>query len=255
LESLNYPFVVNSSVTVAQIFQVLPIAISYALQIPVSDVVVRSLQPYPMSTYTATVALLWVPEDEVNTLQVELLATNSRLYNQQDPTAQQLVELIDPTIPLLSGTSSTTSATTSSGAPSSNSDSDSSSNSQDLSGSLDSGNSNTDSSSDDSTSSSSTSSTAKQVGIGIAAASGAIFYSALMFFGAKRFRRQSAEAQTERGHRRVSSITGERTDSPAASSLPFAVQQSYRSSKASSGRAVRPQNISAPLMTENSLLL
>lgn len=190
-----------------------------------------------MSQYTATVAMVWIPQDQYDTLKVAILAVNSRLYNQVNPTAQQLVNLIDPTIPLLADGSI------------SNNDSGNTGNTDDgntnlvnsgaTSGSLDNVQSQSDSSS----------STGKQVGIGLGAAAAAIGYAALMFFGAKRFRRQSAQAQADRRHHsRVSSITGERAASP-----PFT--RSYRSSGASSGRVVRGQNISAPLMTENSLLL
>jgi hypothetical protein len=241
LESLNYPFVVQHSVTVAQIFQVLPIAIAYALQVPTSFVVTRSLQPYPLSGYTATVAMVWIPQDQYDTLRVAILAVNSRLYDQPDPTAEQLVKLIDPTIPLLAdGSPGTGNSGSSSGAPNTDG-SPNLSNSGSTSGSLDSVESQSNTSSPNSTT--------KQVGIGIGVAFAALGYAALMFYGAKRFRRQSAQAQNDRrGHTRVSSITGERPASP-----PFA--QSYRSSATSSNRAVKGQNISAPLMTENSLLL
>ena len=213
---------------------------AYALQIPGSDVVVQSLQPYSTSQYTATVALLWIPSDQLDSLQVQILATNSRLYSQSDSTAQQLVELIDPTIPLVADTSSSSAAGPSSGTPS-----------QD--GSTDLSNSGPNGGSLDSVQIQDTSSTSspigKQAAIGAGAAAAAIVYAALMFLGAKKFRQQSAQAQLDRRHHtRVSSITGKRPASP-----PFA--QSYRSSGASSGRAVRGQNISAPLMTENSLLL
>ena len=101
LESLNYAFVVENSVTVAQIFHVLPLASSFALEVPGGDITVRSLQPYAVSQYTATTALLWVPSDQVQSLQVQILASNSRLYSQSDPTAQQLVNQIDSTIPII----------------------------------------------------------------------------------------------------------------------------------------------------------
>jgi len=239
LEPLNYPFVVQHSVTVAQIFETLPVANSYALSIPGSDVVVQSLQPYSTSQYTATVALFYIPSDLVNSLQVQILATNSLLYSQSDPTAQQLVDQIDPTIPLLADTSNSAAGGSSAG-----------SGSQD--GSTDLSNSGPNGGSLDSVQSSDTSSTStptgKQAAIGAGAAAAALAYAALMFLGAKKFRQQSTQAQLDRrGHSRVSSITGERPASP-----PFA--QSYRSS-GSSGRPVRGQNISAPLMTENSLLL
>ena len=239
LESLNYPFVVQNSVTVAQIFQVLPLAVSYALQIPGSEVTVRSLQPYPLSQYTATVALLWVPQDQVDSLQVQILATNSRLYSQSDATAQQLVDLIDPTIPLVAVSSVGNAGTPAVGTSTPDGNSNLS-NSGANSGSLDNVQSQN--------SSASSSSTGKQLAIGIGAAAAAIGYATLMFLGAKRFRRQSVQAQIDRRHSRVSSITGERAASP-----PLA--HSYRSSGTSSGRGVRGQNISAPLMTENSLLL
>jgi hypothetical protein len=237
LEALNYPFVVQHSVTVAQIFQTLPLAGGSALKLPTSEFITQSLQPYAMAHYTATVAMLWIPTDQVETLQVQLLSYNSPLYSQTDATAQQLVDLIDDTIPLLAdgGTpASAGGATGSSNQPlSTNPVTGAGSGSLDNSGSGGSG---------------STSSTGKQVAIGVGAAAAAIGYAALMFFGAKRFRRKSTEAQLDRRHHsRVSSITGERAPSP--------FYQSYRSSRGSSGRAIKGQNISAPLMTENSLLL
>jgi hypothetical protein len=185
--------------------------------------------------------MVWIPQDQYDTLRVAILAVNSRLYDQPDPTAEQLVKLIDPTIPLMAdGAPGTGNSGSSTGAPASDG-SPNLSNSGSISGSLD----NVDGQPD----SSSPASTPKQVGIGIGAAVAALGYVALVFYGAKRFRRQSAQAENDRrGHARVSSITGERPASP-----PFA--QSYRSSRTSSNRAVRGQNISAPLMTENSLLL
>jgi hypothetical protein len=235
LQSLNYPFVVQNSVTVAQIFQVLPIAGAYALNVGNSDVIVRSLEPYAVSDYTATSALVFIPNDEVNSLELQLLATNSRLYSQNNPTAQQLVDLIDPTIPLLANSPSS-STTDSNGASASGAAGASDQGA--IGGSLDNGQSQ-----ETSTSS------GKQAAIGIGAAAAAIAYAALMFLGARRFRKQSTQAQLDRHHHsRVSSITGERPISP-----PFA--QSFRSSGSSGGRGVRGQNISAPLMTENTLLL
>jgi hypothetical protein len=239
LEALNYPFVVQHSVTVAQIFQVLPIAIVYALQVPDSSVIVRSLQPYAMSQYTATVAMVWIPQDKYDTLRVSILTVNSRLYAQPNPTAQQLVELIDPTIPLLADSAAGNEGGGSTGGAAGGDNG--LVNTGATSGSLD----NVQSQNQDNSSSS----TVRQVAIGLGAAAAAISYAALMFFGAKRFRRQSTQAQADRRHHaRVSSITGERATSPP-------LNQSYRSSGASSARAVRGQNISGPLMTENSLLL
>ena len=203
--------------------------------------IVRNLQPYPVADYTATVALFWIPSDLVNTLQEQILASNSRLYNQQDPTAQQLVDLVDPTIPLLVSNADQSQGSSTPGTSNSNGNVNLANTAAD-SGSL----ANIQSGSNGS---SSPSTTGKQVAIGMGVALAALGYGALMFFGAKRFRRQSEQAQTDRrNHARVSSITGERPLSP-----PFV--QSYRSSGGSSGRNVRPQNISAPLMTENSLLL
>ena len=238
-QSLNYPFVVQNSVTVAQIFQFLPVAGSYALQIGGSDVTVRSLEPYAVSQYIATSALIFIPQDQVDNLQVQILATNSRLYSQSDPTAQQLVNAIDPTIPLLADTSSSGSTNSNGGAGASGGVGFS--NQGAIGGSLD------NSPSQDITSSSSSS--GKEAAIGIGAALAAIVYAALMFLGARRFRKQSTQAQLDRHHHsRVSSITGERSISP-----PFS--HSSRSSGSSGGRSLRGQNISAPLMTENTLLL
>jgi len=166
---------------------------------------------------------------------VQILTQNSRLYGQPENTQQQLVNLFDSTIPLLTdgkstvpgspGTTNNPGVVTNPGTSGS--------------GSLDSSGSSTGTSTN----------TGKSVAIGIGAAVAAICYAALMFFGAKRFRRQSAQAQSDRRqHSRVSSITGERAPSPYS-------DESHRSSRGSGGRAVKGQNISAPLMTENSLLL
>jgi len=194
-----------------------------------------------MSQYNATVAMVWIPEDMYDTLRVSILTANSLLYHQENPTAQQLVDLIDPTIPLLADGSTVTSGSAGTTGGSADGNTNNLSNQGATSGSLD----NVQSPDQDTSSSS----TGKQVAIGLGAAAAALGYAALMFFGAKRFRKQSAQAQAERWHHaRVSSITGERAESP-----PFS--RSYRSSGASSGRGVRGQNISAPLMTENSLLL
>jgi hypothetical protein len=181
--------------------------------------------------------MFWIPSDKVDSLQVQLLAANSRLYSQTDATAQQLVDLIDNTIPLLAdGATANPGGSTGQ----SNLGVSTGSTSGVTSGSLDnSGNPN----------SGSPNSTGKQVAIGVGAAAAAIGYAALMFFGAKRFRRQSTQAALDRRHHsRVSSVTGERAPSPFA-------PQSFRSSRGSSGRAIKGQNISAPLMTDNSLLL
>jgi hypothetical protein len=194
-----------------------------------------------MSQYNATVAMVWIPQDKYDTLKVSILTANSLFYHQVNPTAQQLVDLVDPTIPLLADGYTDSSGSAGTTDNSADGNSNSLVNQGATSGSLDNVQSQDQSSS--------TSSTGKQVAIGLGAAAAALGYAALMFFGAKRFRKQSTQAQTERWHHaRVSSITGERAASP-----PFT--RSYRSSGASSGRGVRGQNISAPLMTENSLLL
>jgi len=145
------------------------------------------------------------------------------------------VDLIDPTIPLLANSpSSSTSDSNDASASGAAGASDQGA----IGGSLDNGQSQETSTS-----------TGKQAAIGIGAAAAAIGYAALMFLGARRFRKQSTQAQLDRHHHsRVSSITGERPISP-----PFS--QSFRSSGSSGGRGVRGQNISAPLMTENTLLL
>ena len=79
---LNYPFVVNSSEAVAQIFSYLPPGVAYGLNIDQGEMVMQYLQPYnTISTlgYITTLAMAYIPAQMVDPLSLLLLNPNSAL--------------------------------------------------------------------------------------------------------------------------------------------------------------------------------
>lgn len=104
LYGLNYPFVVSSQVSVAQIFEFLPRGIADGLAIPLEQVMMHSLRPYDTTkdgNYITTLALFYVPSDMVNTLDLDLGMSASKLYQHRDPSVSALMGMIDPSFPIL----------------------------------------------------------------------------------------------------------------------------------------------------------
>jgi hypothetical protein len=105
---LNYPFVVGSSIAVAQIFEYLPEGVSHGIDIKTDDVVMQYLQPYnTLGTlgYIITLAMAYIPDDMVSPLQLSMMNPNSALYNHPSASVKTLMGMIDPSIPVLAGQS------------------------------------------------------------------------------------------------------------------------------------------------------
>lgn len=250
---LNYPFVVSSPMSSAQIFSYLPQGIASGLNLEVDQITMHSLNPLDTSAalgYITTVALAYIPSNMVTSLSNALHSPVSGLYNTPDESVNTIMGYLNPAIPLtpgsnVSGGSGTDSGTASSPSASSSSD----------------GNSDVFSTSDQSTSSSVSGTTA---GIAVAAVGGAAAYGAAMFFIARRYKKK------KQGHKRASSIQPGMAEvgSPSMIGGPVmsgarntALGESYtdgdlrdsRGSGQSRGNSARNQQISGPMMAENSL--
>ena len=246
---LNYQFVVSSSTAVAQIFSYLPSGVTDALDTPKKDMVMQYLQPYNTLSslnYITTLAMAYIPSEDVNTLSLLLLNPASSLYNNGNPSVKTLMGMINPSIPLLAGgqlagagtpvTGSNTAATTSgaagNGAPGSD------------------GNG------------SGSSVRPSSVGIAIGAVTGAAVYGAAMFLVARRYKKRKAQ------HQRSSSVIsgaaagrrpGENTNLMAGGRNSYGARsppngRGSRNSDHSDGSSRSGRTyISPPVMAENSL--
>lgn len=273
---LNYAFVVKTDDSAAQIFQYLPMGLASGLAIPVEKVRMNALMPFDTShtlSFITTLAQAYIPADLVNQLQLDLHNPASNIYQNGDATVQQLMAMINPTIPILPGAN--LEEGTRDALPSYNNPSGESTSSNPRGGGAPIGG--------DSGSSQKVNRTS--VGIGVGAVAGAAVYAAAMFYVARRYRKKRAS------HSRTSSVPtaalGEMSQrgSPALSgggmgsyfmsgangrgsaSSPSGSNNgrgnSYgsgsggRGSRNSGGsgnnRSVREQGISAPVMAENSL--
>jgi hypothetical protein len=247
--SLNYAFVVANSNSSAQIFMYLPMGLAYGLSIKEDQVTMRSLNPYDTQNtlgFITTLATAWIPSNMVDTLQQSLHQQLSSLYQDPDASVYQLMQYINPTIPLIpggaiiggtaaaSGTGASTSAMAAPGGG---------------------GVFNTDSQD----SSSATKSTTTVVAFGVV--TGAAAYGAAMFIVARRYKKRRSS------HRRSSSIMTPSqmrfTGSPALKggavmsggrgTPGLQNGRESRGSGRSAGNSARTVEISAPMMAENSL--
>lgn len=108
---LNWPFVVSSPISSTQIFAYIPIIISTALGIQVSQILTWALQVYIPVSYqspadAAQLGTLWlgyIPSDLVTTLSQEILAKQSKFYTgESDAVAQALASNVNSGFSILS---------------------------------------------------------------------------------------------------------------------------------------------------------
>ena len=100
-QPLNYEFVSTHPSSQQQITTYTPKGVAYALQIPQSQVVVKSLAPLDTRAtlgYTTTLVYFTIPSDQVSALQLQVNTPSSRLYRNPDPSTAQLMSLINPSI-------------------------------------------------------------------------------------------------------------------------------------------------------------
>ncbi|KAK4939968.1 multicopy suppressor of a budding defect [Elasticomyces elasticus] len=189
--------------------------------------------------------MAYIPSDQVDTLSLNLLNPNSALYTNGNPSVVTLMSMIDPSIPILPGSSMAAGGTPVSSSNSAATTSD------------------TGTTNDGSPGSSSTSSNSpvrpSSVGIAVGAVAGAAVYGAAMFLVARRYKKRKS------GHQRSSSAQSTRGPRPGEQSnlMVTGARGSYgtrfggRTSRNSdrsgnSGRTGRTY-ISPPVMAENSL--
>jgi hypothetical protein len=244
---LNYPFI-SANDGGNQIFHYLPKAIAYSLNISESEVHNIGLKPLDTTAYQGfitTLALFTIPKDLQGTLAAQLRNPADAFWHNEESTVNDLTALINTACPLPAGkvpgenspsNQPSNAGTTSNGGP-------------DDGGALG-GDTN-----------SSKPINASAAGIATGAIVGAIAYGAAMFFVARRYRNKRI------AHQRSSSVpsTGSRMTygsipGGAAAWMHGArngrITPGSRGSQGSSstqGRSVRTQQISAPVMAENSL--
>jgi hypothetical protein len=228
---LNYQFVSTNSGSASQMFDLVPKGLADGLG--GVDIKMQSLQPYDTSKtmgYITTLALLYVPSGMIDQLSVDLHTPNSGLYQNTDPTVATLMSFVNPSIPLLagqaigdgSGGSGTSSPTTAPGA----------SNGANPFG-------------PDAANGEPVRTSAAAIAAPLAA--GALAYGAAMILVARRYKKK------RQSHRRSSSVlSGGDGYMSGAQSAP-ANSRDSRGSGGTSGRSIRTQQISAPVMSENSL--
>ncbi|KAK5129426.1 hypothetical protein LTR08_003282 [Meristemomyces frigidus] len=246
---LNYPFVVHSENTTAQIFAYLPQGIAYGLGISQDQVKMNALMPYDTHKslgYITTLAQAYIPSHMVSTIQQGMHAPLGNMYVNPNPAIRTLMSMINPTIPLfpgaaLDGASSTAvdnpAATTSSSAGDGAPIGGDSGSSQPVKGT--------------------------SVGIGVGAVAGAAVYAAAMVYIARRYRQRRANHQRSSSGSvpnagdmsQVSSggMGGYFMAGANGRNSPTATGGRGSRHSAGSGPSVREQGISNPIMAENSL--
>ncbi|KPI43824.1 uncharacterized protein AB675_6129 [Cyphellophora attinorum] len=249
-EGLHYEFVVGSQLAVSQIFTFSPIGIADGLGIAENKVVMQYLQPYNTLAklhYVTTLAMGYVPSDEIDKLSMEILNANSALYDNPNKSVKTLMNMIDPSIPLLAGQGLTPGGTP---VDTNNNDQNANSNEGDAPGG-DGGGSGVKPSS---------------VGIAVGAVAGAAVYGAAMFLVARRYKKRKA------AHQRASSVqtdetprAGEGTNLMAGARNSYGSRAPGRMNSNNGGRGSRNSDrsdesgrsgrtyISPPVMAENSL--
>jgi hypothetical protein len=244
--TLNYAFVVGNGQSSAQIFAWLQPGIVDGLALQSEEVVIHSLTPLPVSGCVATVALTFIPSNMYQSLKLSLNIPTSVLYNNNDMSIAELMNKINPAIPLMPGTTAPGGATGTDSGAAATSVAPGSGNG------LDNTNGQT---------SQSPKAAGTTAGIAMLAVGASCAYGAAMFLVARRYKRK------KQSHRRSSSVVGPEmrySGSPATlmsgngafmsggrTSSPGNDRNSRGSGR--TGNSARTQQISAPMMAENSL--
>jgi hypothetical protein len=245
--ALNYPFVCANDGG-NQIFWLLPLAISDALNITKENVVMQGLKPFDSTAWTGyvtTLALFWIPDDMKGSLQAQLRNPLDPLWHNSNPLVNDLTELIDNGFPLPAGNlpgdyDSTKSYPSATGGPRYK-DGDA------ITGDI----------------AASKKVNPTSVGVVIGAVTGALAYGAAMFYVARRYRNRKMSHKRSNSVPSTSRYTyGSMTGGaaymsggrgPSRSTPGGRDSRGSRGSGSSNGRSIRTAQISAPVMAENSL--
>lgn len=257
---LNYNFVLANPESQRQIFKYLPKGISDGLDIPENNVTMQTLRAYDTTVdlgYITTLALFFIPSQQMDTLQLDLHSPQHPIYHNPNPSVLTMMSMINPAIPIKGDNSLGTSA-----APGPGNDDTSTTSDQNPAneGGPISGVNN------------SSPVRAKSVGIAAGVVCGAAAYGAAMFFVARRYRKR------KQSHRRSPSML----NSPVLSGtshdyMGISNNAMMSGGRGEGGRSLTPHNgyhyernsrgsrgsgnsgstgrqqISAPVMAENSL--
>lgn len=247
---LNYPFVCANDGG-NQIFEFLPIAIKDALNITAREVVMQGLKAVDTTAYQGfitTLALFYIPADLNGTLAAQLRNPADRLWNNKNQTVNDLTNLINTAFPLPAGKQPGDGDYTLPGNPQGTS-TGGGSNGGPVGGDM----------------GASHKVIPQSAAIGVSVTIAGIAYAAAMVFVARRYRNKKL------AHKRSSSVssTGRYTygsmqggagafmsggRGPGSRSTPGGRDsRGSRGSSSSQGRSIRTQQISAPVMAENSL--
>ncbi|EHK98710.1 putative Signaling mucin MSB2 [Glarea lozoyensis 74030] len=235
----------------AQIFKYLPQGIADGLGLDIDQVTIQSLAPLDTTAqlgFITTLAMAYIPTSLVESLSLDLHIPTSAIYKNDDNSVQTLVNYINPAIPITPGSNLDGSGSSSGPGASPSSPGGGSSNND---GAFNTDNQNQSSSVKGTT-----------AGIAMAAIGGSAAYGAAMFLIARRYKKR------KQSHRRSSSLMGPemRSGSPALMGganafmsggrvSPGGTITNDRNSRGSgrTGNSARTQQISAPMMAENSL--
>jgi hypothetical protein len=240
---LNYPFV-SANDGGQQIFHYLPIAIADALNITVKDVQNYGLKPLNTMQYQGfitTLAMFTIPGDLQTKLAAQLRNPADPFWHNKNSTVNDLTNLINTACPLpagkLPGDSSPANAAAEPGATSTGGVGDGGAMGGDIGASR------------------KVNSTSAIVAS--SAIVGAIAYGAAMFFVARRYRNKRIAHQRSSSVPSTSRMTYGSIPGGAAAWMHGArngrMTPGSRGSSSSQGHSVRTQQISAPVMAENSL--
>jgi hypothetical protein len=245
---LNYPFV-SANDGGNQIFHYLPQAIADGLNISTSEVKNYGLKPLDTTQYQGfitTLAMFTIPKDLQTTLAAQLRNPADPFWHNKDSTVNDLTNLINTACPLAAGGrlpgeggSSNVAADPEATTPGGSGEGGGA-----IGGDI----------------GASRKINPTSAGIASGAIVGAIAYGAAMFFVARRYRNKRA------AHQRSSSVPS--TSRMTTGSIPGGAagwmhgarngritpgSRGSRGSDSSQGRSIRTQQISAPVMAENSL--
>jgi hypothetical protein len=243
--SLNYEFVLSNSQSSAQIFAWLVPGVADGLSVNNADIVVHSLIPLPVAGCVTTVAQTFIPSNMVGTMKVIISVPSSPLYNINNATIAQLMDKINPAVPLIPGGA----VGVGGGSTGTGSGAAASSTVATANNGLDGTNGQT---------AQTPKAAGTTAGVVVLAIGGTAAYGAAMFLVARRYKRKKSS------HRRSSSIVGPemRYSSPATLMGAGAFMSGGRTSPGNdrnsrgsgrTGNSARTQQISAPMMAENSL--
>lgn len=248
MHEYNYRFVVENPVAVAQIFDFLQKGVAYGLGIPLSNVIILNLQPYDTTKnkgWITTLALVYIPSDMVDKMDLIRHTPASDFFHSSDPPVQQMMKLLDASIPLRAGGNGDSTSYTDNGggwsAPGDSSGVSADNGDGAPMGSVPSGSSTV---------------SGKTIGLSAGIVAGAAVYGAAMFLVARRYR-QKRNGRHSRSNSINRSISPGSNPASGLMGSGAAVMHGARSpfdKRGSGGRvSARTQQISAPMMAENSL--